>query len=163
MKFTKLIVAVIALSSLFSSSVIAQDEINTITTAVPFLRIAPDARSGSMGDAGIATSPDAFSIHWNPAKIAFADQDMAFGLSYTPWLRELVGDIYAANIGGYKKLDDKQALAFSLLYFSLGTINFTDINGQDAGTFMPREFKVDAAYSRKLSDNLSMGVSLRYI
>ncbi len=165
MNITKLITAFLIVSSCFSSLLSAQslDEINTITTAVPFLRIAPDARSGAMGDAGIATTPDAFSIHWNPAKLSFAEEDMAFGLSYTPWLRELVGDIYAANLGGYKKLDDKQTLAFSLLYFSLGTINFTDMNGQDAGTFMPREFKIDGAYSRKLSDNLSLGVALRYI
>ena len=165
MKITKSIVALLALYGMFFNTASAQEdlELNTITTAVPFLRIAPDARSGALGDAGVATTADAFSIHWNPAKVAFAEEDMAFGLSYTPWLRNLVGDIYAANVGGYKKLDDKQGLAFSLLYFSLGQINFTDVNGQDAGTFQPREFKVDAAYSRKLSDYISMGVALRYI
>ncbi len=163
MTSNKLFSAFIAFSLLFGVNVNAQDQINTITTAVPFLRIAPDARSGAMGDAGLATSPDPFSIHWNPAKAAFGDKDMAFGISYTPWLRELVGDIYAANVGGYKKLGNKQALSFSLMYFSLGTIQFTDINGQDIGQFNPREFKIDMAYSRKLSDLLSLGVALRYI
>ena len=111
-------------------------------------RNAPDARSGAMGDAGLATTPDPFSIHWNPAKTVFAEKDMAFGISYTPWLRELVGDIYAANIGGYKKLGERQALSFSLLYFSLGDIQFTDINGQDAGSFNPREFFTYSFFSR---------------
>ena len=117
MTSNKIFSAFIAFSLLFGINANAQDQINTITTAVPFLRIAPDARSGAMGDAGLATSPDPFSIHWNPAKAAFGDKDMAFGISYTPWLRELVGDIYAANVGGYKKLGNKQALSFSLMYF----------------------------------------------
>ncbi len=94
------------------------DQINTLSTAVPFLRIAPDGRSGAMGDVGVATEPDANSIYWNPAKIAFAEKDMAFAVSYTPWLRELVSDIYLAYLSGYKKLDNTQTLGLSLLYWS---------------------------------------------
>src|SRR4051812_43725358 len=92
-------------------------QINTITTAVPFLLIAPDARAGSMGDAGVATLPDANSIHWNPAKLAFVENNIGFSVSYTPWLRALVPDIYLGYLSGYKKLKNDQTLGISLLYF----------------------------------------------
>lgn len=138
-------------------------QINTITTAVPFLIIAPDARAGAMGDAGVSSSPDNSSMHWNPAKIAFAKKDLGIGVSYSPWLRALVPDINLSYLSGYKKLDDKQAIGLSLLYFSLGDITFTDVLGNVNGQFRPNEFAVDAAYSRKLSDNFSSGISLRYI
>src|SRR6516165_1088942 len=91
--------------------------LNTITTAVPFLMISPDARAGGMGDLGVATSPDVSSIHWNPAKLAFIEKDAGFAVSYTPWLRSLVNDIYLANLAGYKKLGSDQAIAMSLTYF----------------------------------------------
>ncbi len=138
-------------------------QINTITTAVPFLLIAPDARSGAMGDAGVATSPDANSIHWNPAKLAFAEKNIGFSVSYTPWLRALVPDIYLGYLSGYKKLKGDQTLAFSLLYFSLGDITFTDNNGNVTGQFNPKELSIDVAYARKLGDDFSGGLALRYI
>ena len=138
-------------------------QINTITTAVPFLLIAPDARAGSMGDAGVSTSADHSSMHWNPAKIVFANRDMGIGVSYSPWLRALVPDINLSYLSGYKKLDDKQAIGISLLYFSLGDITFTDVLGNVNGQFRPNEFAIDLAYSRKLSENFSSGVALRYI
>ncbi len=138
-------------------------ELNTITTAVPFLMISPDARAGSMGDAGVATSPDAASMHWNAAKYAFIDKDMGFAMSYSPWLRQLVNDINLAYLTGYKRIDKQSVFAASLLYFSLGDITFTDIIGNTIGNYRPNEFAVDAAYSRKLSKNLSGAVSLRYI
>ena len=141
----------------------APNYLNVITTAVPFLTIAPDARAGGMGDAGVATSADANSIHWNPAKLAFADKEMGVGISYTPWLRALVPDINLAYLSFYKKFNDQQALAVSLLYFSLGNINFTGNTGEDLGSFNPNEFSIDLAYSRKLSDDFSAGVALRYI
>lgn len=138
-------------------------QINTITTAVPFLMIAPDARAGSMGDVGVATSPDANSMHWNPAKYSFIDKDMGFSVAYSPWLRALVSDIHLAYLSGYKKIDEKQAIAGSLLYFSLGDITFTDVVGTTIGQYKPNEYAVDLAYTRKLSESFSGGVSARYI
>jgi len=140
-----------------------QDPLNTVTTAVPFLMIAPDARAGAMGDAGVSSTPDAFSQHWNPAKYPFIDKEMGFSLSYSPWMRKLVSDINLAYITGYKKLDDNQAISASLLYFSLGDIVFTDISGGTIGNYRPSEFAIDFAYSRKLSENLAGAISARYI
>ena len=137
--------------------------VNTITTAVPFLEIAPDARAGGMGDAGVSSSPDVNSNHWNPAKYAFIDKSVGFGISYSPWLRALVPDINLAYLSGYKKLNKNQTLSASLLYFSLGDITFTDQNGNTTGQYKPNEFAIDLAYSRKFSENLSGGVALRYI
>ncbi len=140
-------------------------EINTITTAVPFLLISPDSRSGAMGDVGVAIKPDANAIHWNPAKLAFIDdtKDMGFSMSYSPWLRALVNDINLAYLTGYKKLDRNSAIGVSLRYFSLGNITFTDNYGQTIRDFKPNEFALDACYSRKLSENFGVGLSGRYI
>lgn len=138
--------------------------INVVTTAVPFLRISPDARAGGMGDLGIATSPDANSQFYNVAKYAFADKPSGLGLTYTPWLKDLgLNDVYLASLAGYYQLDEAQAISGSLRYFSLGNIQFTDNLGNDLQAFRPREFAFDAGYSRKLSDVLSLGVALRYI
>ena len=145
----------------FKDSLLGQ--INTITTAVPFLMIAPDARAGGMGDNGVATSPDPNSIHWNPAKLAFIDKKVGFSVSYTPWLKALVDDISLAYISGYRKFGDDQALAMSLLYFSLGNIDFTDESGNSKGSFKPNEWAIDVAYSRKLGEEFSGGLALRYI
>jgi hypothetical protein len=145
----------------------AQDEpkpINVVTTAVPFLRISPDARAGGMGDLGVATSPDANSSFFNLAKTPFTTSPYGVGLTYTPWLKDLgLNDVYLLSFAGYYKLDEQQALSGSIRYFSLGNIQFTDGSGNDLGTGRPREFGIDAGYSRKLSDNLSIGVALRYI
>lgn len=134
-----------------------------VVSAVPFLRIGPDARTGAMGDAGIALSPDANSIHYNAAKLVFAEQQFSLSATYTPWLRGLVRDIYLAYIGGYYRLDDFQALGFSLRYFSLGDIQFTDQNGQALGNGRPNEFDVSVSYSRKLGENFAAGVTGRFI
>lgn len=142
---------------------LGQDPINTITTAVPFLMIAPDARSGAMGDAGVSSTPDANSMHWNPAKYAFIEKDMGFSVSYSPWLRKLVNDINLAYLGFYKRIDDRQTVAATLLYFSLGDITFTDEMGNSLGTYRPNEFAIDGTYSRKLSNNLSGAVAARFI
>lgn len=138
-------------------------QLNTITTAVPFLLIAPDSRAGALGDAGVATSPDANSIHWNPAKLAFIDKDMGLSISYSPWLRRLVPDISLSYVSFYKKLGKDHTLGASLRYFSLGDIKFTDDVGNALGDFRPNEFAVDVAYSRKLGDKLSGGIAARYI
>lgn len=140
------------------------NSINVVTTAVPFLRISPDARSGGMGDIGVATIPDANSCFWNEAKYPFAVSKSAIAVTYTPWLQGLgLNDVYLASLAGYYKLDDQQAISSSLRYFSLGNIQFTDNLGNNLQTYRPREFAFDAGYSRKLSDNLGIGISLRYI
>ncbi|HZK08374.1 MAG TPA: type IX secretion system outer membrane channel protein PorV [Bacteroidales bacterium] len=136
---------------------------NTITTAVPFLLIASDARSGAMGDVGAATTPDAASMHWNPAKYAFIESKAGFSASYSPWLRALVSDINLAYVSGFYRIDDKQTVAASLLYFTLGDIQFTNIEGGLIGNYRPNEFSVDATYSRKFSETWSGAVAARYI
>jgi hypothetical protein len=138
-------------------------KINTITTAVPFLLIAPDARGGAMGDAGVSTTPDANSMHYNPAKYAFMESKVGFSASYTPWLRSLVGDINLAYVAGYYKLDDISAVAGSLRYFSLGDITFTDNAGEVIGNYRPNEFSIDGTYSRKFSQTWSGAVAGRFI
>lgn len=138
---------------------------NTVTTAVPFLRISPDARSGAMGDVGVAISPDANAQFWNVSKMPFAAKKFGVSATYTPWLKDLVPDIYLAYLSGYAKFgqNDNQAISASLRYFSLGEINYTDVNAQPIGTGKPNEFSFDLGYSRKLSDYLSTGLSFRYI
>jgi hypothetical protein len=137
--------------------------INPITTSVPFLLIAPDSRAGGMGEVGAATQPDVNSIHWNSAKLAFAEKNMGFGISYTPWLRQLVPDISLSYVSFYKKINKMSAVGASLRYFSLGNITFTDIQGNTTGQFKPNEFAVDVAYSQKLSQVFSVGLAFRYI
>lgn len=143
----------------------AQDSqpINIVTTAVPFLRISPDARSGGMGDVGIAISPDANSGFWNLAKTPFATSNAQIGATYTPWLKDIAQDVYLATIAGYYKLSDEQAISGSIRYFNLGEIQFVDFNGNPLNTSRPREFAIDFGYSRKVADNLGVGVTLRYI
>ena len=137
--------------------------VNAIETAVPFLTIAPDSRAGGMGDVGVATSPDVNSIHWNSAKLAFIKESAGVGLSYTPWLRNLVSDINLAYLSGYKRIDRQQVVAASLRYFALGEIIFTDENGNVLKPFNPNEFAIDAAYSRLFTDKTSGGIAFRFI
>ena len=148
-----------------STQQLGGSDINTITTAVPFLLISPDSRSGAMGDAGVAISPDANSIHWNPAKLVFIDpsKDVGFSMSYSPWLRALVNDINLAYLSGYKRIDRLSTIGASLRYFSLGNITFTDNFGTTIRDFKPNEFAFDVVYSRKLGDNLSAGIAARYV
>jgi hypothetical protein len=146
---------------LFSQS--GSGELNAIQTVVPFLTIAPDSRAGAMGDAGVATSPDVYSMHWNPAKFAFIDGNGGIGISYSPWLRNLVPDINIAYLAGYKRIDTKQVISASLLYSSLGDVPFTDEFGNLERTFNPNEFAFDLGYSRLFTDNLSGGVAFRFI
>lgn len=136
---------------------------NTITTAVPFLNIGPDARSGGMGELGAGTEPDALSQHWNPAKYAFIEKDMGFAVSYSPWLRQLVNDINLAYLSGFKRINDRSAFSASLKFFSLGDITFTEQDGSVIGNFRPSEFAVDAGYSRKFSNKFSGAVAARFI
>lgn len=147
-----------------SSTVHAQvDPINVVTTAVPFLRISPDARSGGMGDLGVATSPDANAGFWNMGKVVFNQSKGGVAASYTPWLKDVVNDVFLASVAGYYKMDDNQALNASLRYFSLGNIQFTDGLGNLQGSGKPREFSIDVGYSRKLGAKTGLGLALRYI
>lgn len=136
---------------------------NPITTAVPFLTITPDSRHGAMGDAGVATSADANAQHWNASKFAFVEDKFGFALSYTPWLRQLVNDINLAYLSGYYQLDQNQTLGASLRYFSMGEIMLADQNGTSLASVSPNEFAFDVSYARKLSEEFSGGVALRYI
>jgi hypothetical protein len=141
-------------------------EIGALSPAVPFLRISPDARAGAMGDAGIATTADANSQHWNVGKVVTNEKDFGASVTYTPWLRQLgIDDMFLGYLSGFYKFgkEKNQALSASLRYFNLGDINYTDNDGNPIGTGSPREMSFDVGYSRKLSDNLSLGVALRYI
>lgn len=170
MKKVILLVAVILLCGVQLKQAIAQDQqkasttgANVISTGVPFLTIAPDSRAGAMGDAGVATTPDVNSQHWNPAKYAFIESEMGVALSYTPWLRNLVDDINLAYLAGYKRLDDQQTLSASLRYFTLGDITFMSDEGVEMGQQNPNEFAVDFAYTRLLGEKFSGAVAIRYI
>ena len=168
MRFISIFVFIILVNQLaYTQNQLEIDDLtgglNTITTAVPFLMITPDSRSGSMGDVGAATSPDASSISTNPAKYSFIEDDLGFSISYVPWLRALVPDINLSYISGYKKLNQNDAVAFELRYFSLGDITFTDILGNTLGQFNPNELALGGSYSRKLSDLFSLSLATRYI
>lgn len=137
---------------------------NTLLTAMPFLRIAPDARGGAMGDVGITVSPDANSIHYNASNLAFVEKSTALSMTYTPWLRELnLNDVFLLHFSGYRKLDELQTVAFGLRYFSLGDIIFTDVQGVEIGMGNPREAEFNVAYARKLGDNFSASLSAKYV
>lgn len=140
------------------------DCINTIVTAVPFLRIVSDARSGAMGDVGIALSPDANAIQFNASKLVFSEEEGGLAASYSPWLQALgLNDVYLAYLTGYKKLDENQAITAGLRYFSLGNIQYTDVNGQNLNTGRPNEFEVAIGYSRRLAENFSAGITGKFI
>lgn len=164
----KLIVLLLLLVTLPANTVLfAQQnngELNVIHTVVPFLIIAPDSRAGGMGDVGVATSPDVNSMHWNPAKFAFIDGNGGAGLSYSPWLRNLVPDINIAYLTGYKRIDRKQVISGGLLYSSLGDIEFRDEYSPDPTMiFRANEFAFELGYSRLLTDNFSGGIAFRYL
>ncbi len=144
--------------------VTGEDCVNTIITAVPFLRIVPDARSGAMGDVGIAISPDANAAHFNSSKLAFAEKDFGVSVTYTPWLRALgLQDVYLAYLTGYKQIDKLQTVNFGLRYFSLGSISFTDDNGQPLGDGRPNEFEINLGYSRQLTEKFAVGINGKFI
>jgi len=137
---------------------------NTVATAVPFLRIVSDARSAGMGDVGIGLSADPNAIHFNASKLVLAEEDMALSATYTPWLTSLnLNDVYLAYLTGFKKIDELQAVGVGLRYFSLGSIQFTDVNGEPLVEGRPNEFEVALAYSRKLSDKFTAGLTGKFI
>ncbi len=155
-----IVITTVAKSQLVTGS----DSTNrVITTAVPFLSFAPDSRGAAMGDLGVATSPDANSVHWNNGKLAFIENDLGVSLSYVPWLGNIVDDMSVSYLSGYKKINRIQAVAFSFRYFDLGEIQLTDIQGLPQGIESPQELAFDGTYSRKLTENLGIGVTGRFI
>lgn len=142
---------------------LGQEGANVINTAVPFLRIAPDSRSGAMGDAGIALSPDAYAQIWNSSKLAFVENPSGVSITYVPWLRQLINDMNLAYVSGYYQLDKLQAVGASLRYFTMGNVTFYDNNGQQFGNYSPHELALDLSYNRKLSDNFALGLAGRFI
>lgn len=158
-----LVYALVSFAMLHKSYAQTTAPLNIVTTAVPFLRISPDARSGGMGDIGIATTPDANSGFWNLAKTPFATSRTSISATYTPWLKDIASDVYLAALAGYHQLDEESAISGSIRYFNLGKIDFVDNSGTYLNTGRPREFSIDFGYSRKISDNLGIGVALRYI
>ncbi len=156
----------LVLMALLMTGVVAKaqnDDYNVISTAVPSMIIAPDARSAGMGDLGVSSAPDVYSMHWNAAKYAFIEDDFSVGLAYTPWLRKLVSDMNIAYLAISKRVSSRSAIAGSVRYFNLGDINFRGDNNEDLGTYRPNEFSVDLCYSRKLGDYFSAAVAARYI
>ncbi|OAD45652.1 type IX secretion system outer membrane channel protein PorV [Polaribacter atrinae] len=146
----------------------AQTEINTdniggITTAVPFLLITPDARAGGMGDVGVATSADAFSLFHNAAKMTFSNRQVKAGITYSPWLRNLTDDIFTGSASYMNRFSENAAWGADLKYFSLGQIDLTNSDGTDNGSINPNELAFTGAYSLKLSETFSMGVGLKYV
>ena len=162
------IASLLIASSGFSQSISKGDEeftvqLNTITTAVPFLVIAPDSRASAMGDAGVATSPDANSLHWNTSKLAFSKEKAEFGVSYSPWLKHLVDDIHLSYLGGYTKIGGNHTVGGSLRYFSLGNITFTDEQGNLIREFSPNEFELLGGYAFQLSDRSAIGFNGKFV
>lgn len=134
-----------------------------ITTAVPVLTLSPDSRSAALGEAGVAISPDASSIHWNAAKLGFVQHKYGVGLSYTPWLRNITDDMGLSFGSAYRKIGTSSAFSLSLLYFDLGQINFRDAGNNDLGTYSPKEYSFSAGYGQKLSPYFGVGIAARYI
>lgn len=158
------IVMLIGGASTVAKAQISSQQYNVVTSAVPFLRISPDARSTGMGETGIATAPDAYSNFWNLGKTVFSKKQAQIGVTYTPWLNDLdLKDVYIASLAGYYKLDDNSAVTLGMRYFSLGDIQFTDITGNDIGRNRPREYTIEAGYSRKLGAKSGLGIGVRYI
>ncbi|WP_234988828.1 type IX secretion system outer membrane channel protein PorV [Hymenobacter daecheongensis] len=141
----------------------AQNNPNTITTAVPILTLSPDARSAALGEAGVAISPDANSSYYNAGKLGFVTHKYSVSPSYSPWLRGVTDDMGLAYLSGFAKLGQRSAISGSLMYFDLGTIQYRDENNTDKGDFNPKEYAVSVAYGQKLSDNFGVGVAARYI
>ena len=155
------------LTVLMGTGVAAQaqvpNDIHTITTAVPILTLSPDARGSALGEAGVATSPDANAAYYNAGKLGFVPTKLAFSPSYSPWLRSITDDMSLSYLSGYGKIGQRAALAGSLMYFDLGQIDYRDGSNLPTGTFNPKEYAVTISYGQKLSENFGVGVSARYI
>ena len=154
-------VITVMLGSMVSAQ--TQTPITIVTTAAPFLTISPDARTGGMGDMGIAVSPDASATFWNNAKTSFSDSRGQLGFTYTPWLADVASDVYLLSLSGYNKVNNNSAITYGVRYFNLGQINLADVNGMPLGNSNPREFSIEAGYAIKASNKFGVGVTARYI
>jgi hypothetical protein len=161
--FLLLMLGLTASQQVFSQNVLGQE--TAITTAVPFLAISPDARHAALGDAGVATAPDANSAYWNAGKLVFIQNKYGATASYTPWLGKIVNDMSISYLSGFYKISREQAVSIALKYFDMGDITFRDgpLISDISGEYNPRDFSFDATYSRMLSENLGIGISGRYI
>lgn len=163
-KISIAVVSLFAVNSSFSQELPFPEAYQpAITTGVSFLTISPDARSGGLGDMGVATTADAFSQFYNPAKYAFAEKQQGFALSYTPYMSKISSDIALMGLSYYNRVNERSAIGASLRYFSLGEINMTDNSGNPLGNVSPNEFSVDVSYTIKFSDNFGLAVAGRYI
>ena len=163
--FTFFSVKSISVFSQGSSSILSGQDTSRrpIITAVPFLLISPDSRSAAMGETGVATSPDINSVHWNNAKLSFLEKDYGFSVSYVPWLGNIVDDMSISYLSGFYKLDNIQSFGLNLKYFDLGEIQLTDNQGLSLGIENPKELSSSITYSRRLTENLGIGSTFRYI
>ena len=141
----------------------AQLSPHTITTAVPILTLSPDARGSALGEAGVATSPDANAAFYNPGKLGFVPYKYAASVSYSPWLRKITDDMSLSNLSGYSKVGQRSALGVSLMYFDLGTIDYRTGQNLPNGSFNPKEYAVSVSYGQQLTDNFGVGIAARYI
>lgn len=156
-------IPMISLAQPTGSGVTDEDlQLNTITTAVPFMAITPDSRAGGMGDAGTALSANSNSVYWNTSILNFAEEKSEISLSYTPWLRQLTNDIHLSYLSGYYKLNDRHAIGGALRYFSLGEITFTDASGNVIRDDKPSEFELTGAYAFRLSQKMSIGINGKF-
>jgi hypothetical protein len=142
---------------------VANTQTHTTTTAVPILMLSPDARGAALGDAGVATSPDANGAFYNPGKLGFVDYKYAVSPSYSPWLRQITDDMSLSYLSGYGKVGERGAIAASLMYFSLGQIDYRDGSNLPNGTFNPKEYAFTVSYGQKLGENFGLGISARYV
>ena len=162
----KILIAIaffLSLKGISQTTITNPNDTRVITTGVPFLLIAPDARAAAMGDMGVSTSPDAFSQQWNSAKYVFSETKSGVAISYTPYLSKLVNDIFLGNVTYFNRLNDNSAFAASFKYFSLGDIEFVQDEFSEALVQRPNEFTVDVSYALRLSDQFGMSVAMRYL
>ncbi|MFY7911743.1 MAG: type IX secretion system outer membrane channel protein PorV [Emticicia sp.] len=157
------LVAALASIALVNNLTSQAQVVRALNPSVPFLMISPDSRGAALGDAGVASSPDANSIYWNTAKLTFLDKNIGATVSYTPWLRDLVGDMGLMNVGMFKKIDKNSSFGASMTYFDQGEIQFTTNTGQANGTFKSRDLSFTAGYSRKIGRDFSTGLNIKYI
>jgi hypothetical protein len=156
--------AVVPVFLLSASAALAQRDGNhTITTAVPILTLAPDARGSALGEAGVATSPDANAAFYNPGKLGFVPYKYSFSPNYSPWLRKVTDDMSLSNLSGYGKVGERGAFAASLMYFSMGQIDYRTGTNLPAGSFNPKEYAVSVSYGQRLGENFGVGISARYV
>lgn len=155
--------ALLSLATTAAQAQVANAQTHTITTAVPILTLSPDARGAALGDAGVATSPDANAAFYNPGKLGFVDYKYAFSPSYSPWLRQITDDMSLSYLSGYGKVGERGAIAASLMYFSLGQIDYRDGSNLPTGTFNPKEYAFTVSYGQKLGENFGLGISARYV